>query len=892
MALALLLISLLPFAQITRMQSPVRSGRPVAEFVTAADGSAPGVSASFEPPQGAGWPPLGPTTGTVKLAVIAAEFPDVPHNKTTDEIAQDYFGANNSLAAYYREVSYGQLSVTGDVFGWYMLPYGKAHYGRDCVGINDADCSGSDGSWQIAQDAVTASNNAINFEKYDYFTFVYSGNGQESSKVRDDVWSVTYVSGEDIQTTSRTIGAFSIVAEREAQGRVPLGVYCAEFGHLLGLPDMFNTATGRTEMGPWELEEVGTWNGQPSGSSPAEMSSWDRLKIGWLPQTDEEVLTQSTSAINSLNPLEDSAEGIRAAKITSTSSYYLLEVRRPIGFDRALPGFGVIAYEITNSDAVAPFQKVAGLTTAFDTGYLYMSNETEPNSPDVSFKVFDSFANGTYLIGFGPSSFMQGNVLTIQLEPAAANATVMVNGAAYSTDENGTLDVIDLDGTNSFNVTVPTTASLGAGSRVMFDQWSNGANSTTLNLPDENGTITAMYQIQYYVNVNTPHGTPLGAGWYDQGANATVILPETVNDTQPGTRYTFTRWQGSINGTSDPLTFNVAMPTNFTAIWRTQYYVDIDTGGHATALGAGWYDANSNAIYSLLPPNPANGCWYVFQGWSGDSTNSQLTGSINVTMPMKLTAEWTVLDWMTINFVDATGEPVTSTRALIGHLLAANGTVIPLDQNSASGLWLVNGTYVVLDVTTLGLNVSIQGQSFTAAPNGIAIIYLALYDITFNVHDVVTSLPISGAIVTVTMPDESTESNATRSDGTAVFQQLPMASYAYEVNGNWMLQSGGNTTITSDGSTKLDIRPIYIPSLIALVVAAFATAIVSLSLIKRRRQHNDDASLRHMQKKGARQMKMGQTRTDSERTLSARIENSTGISSKYYSANQSRKLSS
>jgi len=435
MTVAMLLVLLLPLATMARFHSSVRLQRPVERFATAIDGSVPVTPMSFEPPDGAGWPPLGPTVGTVKLAVIAVQFPDIPHTRTIDEIRQDYFGANNSLAAYYHEVSYGKLSVTGDVFGWYTLPYSEAHYGADCLSINDPSCDGQDASWQIVQDVVTQAEKDLNFATYDYVAVVHSGNGQETSKVHDDVWSVTYVSGVSIQTASRTLTAFSIVAEMEANGSVPLGVYCAEFGHLLGVPDMFNTATGKTEMGPWELEEIGTWNGHPSGSSPAEMSSWDRLKIGWLSQGDEEILTQSTAALDTLNPLEES-EGLRAAEIVATNSYYLLEVRAPIGFDSALPGFGVIAYQITNSDASAPFRKVAGLMTAFDVGYQYASNGS--TGPDVSFKVFNGFANGSYLIGFGSDSFALGMTLTINLQPAKANVTLLVNGQAYLTDENGT----------------------------------------------------------------------------------------------------------------------------------------------------------------------------------------------------------------------------------------------------------------------------------------------------------------------------------------------------------------------------------------------------------------------------------------------------------------------
>jgi M6 family metalloprotease-like protein len=832
----LLLSSILPFATIARAGSPVVSPRPVVEFVAGADGSAPGISPSFEPPEGAGWSPLGPVSGSVRLAVIATKFPDVPPVRTIDEIRQEYFGANNSLAEYYREVSYGRLSVAGDALGWYTLPYPQSHYGKNCIGINDPDCSGSDASWQIAQDAVAAMNNSVDLKKYDYFAFVHSGNGQESSKLSDDVWSVTYVSGVYIQTPSRTLIAFSIVAEREARGMVPLGVYCAEFGHLLGLPDMFDTATGSTEMGPWELEEMGTWNGQPRGSSPAELSSWDRMKIGWLTQTDEEVLTQLTSAISSLNPLEDS-EGLRVAKIVTSSSFYLLEVRRPIGFDRALPSFGVIAYEVTNSDAAAPYHKVAGLTTAFDAGYVYVSNDTGQN-PNVSFKVFNRLANGSYMIGFGPSAYIQGNALTLNLEPAAANITVMVNGAAYSTDEEGTLIVVDINGTDSFNVTVPPWTSLGTGSRGIFDDWSNGATSTTVSWSDDNSTlnstVTAIYQVQYYVTVNTTHGNPTGAGWYNQGANASVTIPPTINDTEPGTRYVFTGWQGGFNGTSDPLTFNVEMPTILNAIWKTQYYLSIDTGGFATATGAGWYDLGSNATYSLSSPSPTNGSWYVFHGWSGDCTNSEQTGTIQVTRPMKLTAQWLVLDWMTITFADANGDQITPAHPLFGHLLSANGTIAELNQSSMSGLWLANGTYLVSDVTVLGVQVSTNGQSFVTTPNGIVVIPLALFNLEFDVHDMLTQLPISGAGISLELPDGSTESNVTGSNGEAIFEQLPISSYQYEINGSWLFQSTGNATISSAGATKLEIQLIYLPSLVALVVSVFAIAVVLTVLIKRR----------------------------------------------------------
>jgi hypothetical protein len=99
----------------------------------------------------------------------------------------------------------------------------------------------------------------------------------------------------------------------------------------------------------------------------------------------------------------------------------------------------------------------------------------------------------------------------------------------------------------------------------------------------------------------------------------------------------------------------------------------------------------------------------------------------------------------------------------------------------------------------------------------------------------ITSLPISDAKVTITLPDGSTESNSTAADGTTVFQQLPISSYKYETEGNLLLQATGNATISQEGSVKLGIGVFYVPSLAALVASAFVVVIALMSLIRRRR---------------------------------------------------------
>jgi hypothetical protein len=148
---------------------------------------------------------------------------------------------------------------------------------------------------------------------------------------------------------------------------------------------------------------------------------------------------------------------------------------------------------------------------------------------------------------------------------------------------------------------------------------------------------------------------------------------------------------------------------------------------------------------------------------------------------------------------------------------------------------------VLSDVKAYGVNVAVNEPSFSSEPNGAVIIPLALYNLTFKIQDTITTLPISGATVTVILPDGSTESNSTAADGTVTFPQLPISGYAYEVNGNWLLQSTGNTSISSDGSISLDVTVIYLPSLAAVASLTLVTIIALTVLVKRRKEGRQNA---------------------------------------------------
>jgi M6 family metalloprotease-like protein len=555
----------------------------------------PGNGSVFSPGISIGNVSTRPALGTVRLAIILARFSDIPATRTPAEIQQDYFGTNNSVAAYYHEVSYGKLTLTGDVFGWYILPYPESHYGRDCNAIDDADCSGSDQSWQIAQDASTLARHDVTFANYDYFVFVHSGNGEESSGVKDDVWSVTYLGGVwvnpclDVQEdcNQRTLEKFNITPELEANDSVPLGVYCHEFGHQLGLPDMYDTHTGKSRMGDWELMDKGLWNGKPMGSEPAEMSSWSRERLGWLPPDDIATVALGSDELTDIKPLElTPLNGSISAVIVplTNGEYYLFENREPIGNDLYLPDHGIVGYHINENVDFFTTMGSPAAVAAFHPGDLVSTTQIRARVMAAS--------NSSLFLGFGSTTnetIQQSSSLTVSVVPSAPIAVVIGN-QTYTTDPaTGNVTVIAQFSNETFEVIVPETVDVQPGVRLQFSSWENGnTNSSRFILLTSNLTLTATYTRQYFVSVLSQYGASSGSGWFDENAQDKASVDQII-DGATGTRYVFAGWTGNISAVTDPVSFKVTAPMNLTAMWTT-----------FNSMQLTFYDMNSSDLTPTL----------------------------------------------------------------------------------------------------------------------------------------------------------------------------------------------------------------------------------------------------------------------------------------------------
>ncbi len=322
------------------------------------------------------------TIGTKKIAVIIVDFRDQQFNPGWHIKANQNF---QNFVEYYKEISYGQLNLeykfvyqtgtttilTGNEVPFRMLRNASYYADNTLLTLS-----------RLVRDALTAARGIVNSTVYDYVMVLHAGYGAETMPDPTGyiwsayVWWVGSVYGFEDGT---------VVPEDELNAS-PLGTICHEFGHQLGLPDLYYTTN--TVVGRWCLMDAGIWAGNPAGSSPTHLSAWAKKFLGWI---QPQLITFSTYVF--LNNIEELPQAIKLPILESNSpesEYFLLEYRKKVLFDSYLPGEGILIWRIDDNIASDPTRISANDINSGDPHYGVCVIEADMNSTPISINIGDS----------------------------------------------------------------------------------------------------------------------------------------------------------------------------------------------------------------------------------------------------------------------------------------------------------------------------------------------------------------------------------------------------------------------------------------------------------------------------------------------------------------------
>jgi len=276
-----------------------------------------------------------PANGTQKLLIILVEFPDVHHKTSSDQIRKI---AVDQLNAYYQEVSYGRVSVTGEIYGWFTMPHDMKYYGHD-KSATDVDVNID----QLASDALSALPK-MDLSSFTFLLVVHAGQDESYTNVSDDIWSEcscsvfpNYQAPSPVRSGSKTFPDHGTLSEFDGYG-----TYAHELGHHFGLPDLYDASDDYSYIGFWSLMDSGNWCCyNQEQDTPSYIGAWGAALLGWITPT----VADETAVLTSmdLRPLESSSPAAILIPISS-HTYYFIEDRVQKGADSHLPSSGILVY--------------------------------------------------------------------------------------------------------------------------------------------------------------------------------------------------------------------------------------------------------------------------------------------------------------------------------------------------------------------------------------------------------------------------------------------------------------------------------------------------------------------------------------------------------------------
>ena len=289
-----------------------------------------------------------PLRGDVRVIVVLVDFPDAPMTQSVEHFRELFFSEGQiptgSVREYFTEVSDNLIKLTGEVVGPLRLPRTLTTYAGGGSGVDNPVPNAR----TMARDAAQLANPIVDFAPFDNdangfvdaFIVIHAGEGAEETGNANHIWSHKWVLPDGAFNADGTkIFGYLTVPED-----CRIGVCAHELGHLVfGWPDLYDTDESSEGLGNWCLMAGGSWNG--SGDIPAHPSAWCKVGQGWV-----SVVNHTSNANLTIEDVKTSKSVLRLWKNGAASEeHFLVEHRRRTGYDRKLPGEGLLVYHIDDA---------------------------------------------------------------------------------------------------------------------------------------------------------------------------------------------------------------------------------------------------------------------------------------------------------------------------------------------------------------------------------------------------------------------------------------------------------------------------------------------------------------------------------------------------------------
>ena len=386
-------------------------------------------------------------TGTKRWVTILCRFAD---STSITPYPVSYFsglmaGTNPGMDHYWREVSYGNINLTGSqVVGWYNLPHPRSYYvyDRNNDGRVDFDFDRS------VADATSVADADVFFPDFYGINFIFNqeldgsswGGGASVSKdgMVNSVFGATYMPPSAFAEQSRM---------------------AHEMGHGFGLPHSSGpySATYDSQWDPMSAGGTCSLRNTNYGCVGVHTISHHKDKLGWIATGRKYLAPAASNATINIERLGQPLSGNNylMAQIpigSEANRFYTVEARFFAGYDSQIPGEAIVIHEVN----IARGDRAAQVVDADNNG--------DPNDAGARWTPGETFSDVAHGIQVTVNS-MDATSFNVRISFSGTLQSYSIGGRVTSADGAGVGSVqVNLSGSASLQTTTDVDGNYSFGS--------------------------------------------------------------------------------------------------------------------------------------------------------------------------------------------------------------------------------------------------------------------------------------------------------------------------------------------------------------------------------------------------------------------------------------------